>query len=117
MTDDIRNVFISHIHEDDEGIDKIKGLAEKHGMTVRNGSVTSGQTQFSNQRGLHQVPDSGAAHQMVERARRVHFARHQTQLVGGLGNRIRPQPGQEGRGCVGMGSEGVRGAGSAHAPW
>ncbi len=41
MTDDIRNVFISHIHEDDEGIAKIKGLAEKHGMTVRNGSVTS----------------------------------------------------------------------------
>ena len=26
MTDDIRNVFISHIHEDDEGIDKIKGV-------------------------------------------------------------------------------------------
>ena len=41
MADDMRNVFISHIHEDDEGIDKIKGLAEKHGMTVRNGSVTS----------------------------------------------------------------------------
>ena len=41
MANDIRNVFISHIHEDDEGIDKIRGLAEKHGLTVRNGSVTS----------------------------------------------------------------------------
>ena len=41
MAEDIRNVFISHIHEDDDGIDKIKRIAENHGMTVRNGSVTS----------------------------------------------------------------------------
>ena len=41
MTDDIRNVFISHIHEDDEGVAKIKGIAEKQGITVRNGSVTA----------------------------------------------------------------------------
>ena len=41
MSDDIRNVFISHIHEDDESIAKIKGIAEKQGITVRNGSVTS----------------------------------------------------------------------------
>ena len=41
MPEQIKNVFISHIHEDDEGIDQIKNLASKHGMTVRNGSVTS----------------------------------------------------------------------------
>ena len=41
MSSDARNLFISHIHEDDEGIGKIKELAERHGMTVRNGSVTS----------------------------------------------------------------------------
>lgn len=41
MTSDTRNLFISHIHEDDEGIEKVKELAERHGMTVRNGSVTS----------------------------------------------------------------------------
>ena len=29
MSDDIRNVFISHIHEDDEGIAKIKGNGRK----------------------------------------------------------------------------------------
>ena len=41
MTNDTRNLFISHIHEDDEGIGKVKEIAERHGMTVRNGSVTS----------------------------------------------------------------------------
>ena len=41
MPEQIKNVFISHIHEDDEGIDKIKSLLGQHGMTVRNGSVTS----------------------------------------------------------------------------
>lgn len=41
MPGDIRNVFVSHIHEDDEGIVKIKDIAKKQGMTVRNGSVTS----------------------------------------------------------------------------
>ena len=41
MREQIRNVFISHIHEDDEGINRIKDLAGEHGMTVRNGSVTS----------------------------------------------------------------------------
>ena len=38
--EDIRNLFISHIHEDDEGVVRIKGVAEKQGMTVRNGSIT-----------------------------------------------------------------------------
>ena len=41
MPEQIKNVFISHIHEDDEGIDHIKSLTDKHGMIVRNGSVTS----------------------------------------------------------------------------
>ena len=48
MSDDIRNVFISHIHEDDEGVAKIKGIAEKQGITVRNGSVTADRPKFSN---------------------------------------------------------------------
>lgn len=38
--EDSRNLFISHIHEDDEGVPRIKGIAETHGMTVRNGSIT-----------------------------------------------------------------------------
>ena len=41
MPEQIRNVFISHIHEDDEGIDQIKNLADQYGMTVRNSAVTS----------------------------------------------------------------------------
>lgn len=41
MSDKLRNVFISHIHEDDEGINRIKSLVRAHGLTVRNGSITS----------------------------------------------------------------------------
>ncbi len=41
MPEQIRNVFISHIHEDDAGINRIKSLAGEHGMAVRNDSVTS----------------------------------------------------------------------------
>ena len=41
MSKDIRNVFISHIHEDDEGLRRIKDLAQRHGLTVRDSSITS----------------------------------------------------------------------------
>ena len=39
--EDIRNVFISHIHEDDEGLKKLKDLVSKHGMTWRDASITA----------------------------------------------------------------------------
>ena len=38
--DDIRNIFISHIHENDEEVAKTKDLLERHGMICRNGSIT-----------------------------------------------------------------------------
>ena len=41
MPDDTRNVFISHIHEDDEGLTRIKNLTQKHGMTLRDSSITA----------------------------------------------------------------------------
>lgn len=40
MSDD-RNVFISHIHEDDAGLAKMKALLARHGMTIRDSSITS----------------------------------------------------------------------------
>ena len=40
MYGDIRNIFISHVHEDDEGVASIKSLLDTHGMTSRNGSIT-----------------------------------------------------------------------------
>ena len=42
MTQDSRNVFISHIHEDDEGLSRLKDLAARHGMNCRDGSITTG---------------------------------------------------------------------------
>jgi len=41
MANDIKNVFISHLHKDDEGLDKLKDLTEKHGLTVRDSSITA----------------------------------------------------------------------------
>ena len=42
MSDDIRNVFISHIHEDDEGLPRLKDLVAQHGMECRDASITAG---------------------------------------------------------------------------
>lgn len=42
MADDIKkNVFISHIHEDDAGLGKLKSLLAKAGMVIRDSSITS----------------------------------------------------------------------------
>jgi hypothetical protein len=38
---EIHNVFISHIHEDDDGLKKLKALLENHGHLIRDGSITS----------------------------------------------------------------------------
>ena len=41
MTDDIKNIFISHIHEDDSKLAKLKDLVKPHGMAVRDYSINS----------------------------------------------------------------------------
>ena len=41
MADEIKNVFISHIHEDDEGLKKLKDLVAKSGLSLRDGSINS----------------------------------------------------------------------------
>ena len=38
----LRNVFISHIQEDDEGLSHLKDLVARHGMNCRDGSITAG---------------------------------------------------------------------------
>ena len=42
MPDEMRNVFISHIHADDEGLPRLKNLVAQQGMTCRDGSITTG---------------------------------------------------------------------------
>ena len=39
MAKDTTNVFISHIHEDDEGLKKLKDLLSENGMAIRDYSV------------------------------------------------------------------------------
>jgi MTH538 TIR-like domain (DUF1863) len=41
MADEIRNVFISHIHEDDEGLAKLKELLAKSDFYIRDASISS----------------------------------------------------------------------------
>ena len=41
MPDQTKNVFISHIHKDDEGLDDLKNLVARHGMVAKDYSITS----------------------------------------------------------------------------
>jgi hypothetical protein len=41
MAEKIKNIFISHIHEDDSKLTGLKDLASRGGNTVRDGSITS----------------------------------------------------------------------------
>jgi hypothetical protein len=41
MPEIIKNVFISHIHEDDSKLSNLKKLLSSNGMTVRDGSINS----------------------------------------------------------------------------
>lgn len=41
MADEIKNVFISHVHEDDAGLAALKDLIGKGGLTVRDSSINS----------------------------------------------------------------------------
>ena len=41
MAEPLRNVFISHKHEDDDGLQELKCLVREHGMTWRDYSITA----------------------------------------------------------------------------
>ena len=38
---DQTNVFISHVHEDDAGLGKVKALLAQHGINIRDSSINS----------------------------------------------------------------------------
>jgi hypothetical protein len=41
MTQIVKNIFISHIHEDDSKLSNLKSLLLKNGMAIRDGSINS----------------------------------------------------------------------------
>ena len=41
MADETKNVFISHIHEDDEGLAKLKELLKNNGLTIKDYSINA----------------------------------------------------------------------------
>ena len=44
MVDETKNVFISHIHEDDPGLDKLKSLLKDNRIKIRDYSISSDNT-------------------------------------------------------------------------
>ncbi len=42
MAGDTKNVFISHVHEDDDGLGELKDLLASKGMSIRDASIHSG---------------------------------------------------------------------------
>ena len=40
MSIKLKNIFVSHIHEDDKGVDKLITLLKNNGLDVRNASIT-----------------------------------------------------------------------------
>lgn len=41
MADKAKNIFISHVHEDDDGLKKLKAIAKDNGLDVRDYSINS----------------------------------------------------------------------------
>ena len=41
MPEEVRNVFMSHIHEDDGTLSQLKGLVSRSGLVVRDGSINA----------------------------------------------------------------------------
>src|SRR5260370_30613979 len=41
MPEELRNVFISHVHEDDEGLGNLKSLLTRRGFGIRDSSINS----------------------------------------------------------------------------
>ena len=41
MPDEVRNVFMSHIHEDDGTLPQLRNLVSKSGLVVRDGSINA----------------------------------------------------------------------------
>src|SRR5262245_41051793 len=48
MPEDTKNVFISHVHEDDDGLTKLKDLLSTKGMTIRDASIHKGKENDAN---------------------------------------------------------------------
>ncbi|MDE0152478.1 MAG: TIR domain-containing protein [Gammaproteobacteria bacterium] len=41
MANNLKNIFISHVHEDDDGLRELKKLLDANGMTIRDYSVSA----------------------------------------------------------------------------
>ena len=56
MPNKIINAFISHIHEEEGDIPRLKDMMERHGVTARNYSITS--DKFNNAKSEHYIKNA-----------------------------------------------------------
>ena len=93
MAEDTKNVFVSHIEEDDAGLVKLKDLLEDNGMTIRDYSISSDKSQQCPFRRLYQVANTCPSNTAMLDCCRICFSRDQRQRLCKLGNRIRAKGG------------------------
>ena len=77
MAEETKNVFISHIHEDDAGLGKLKGLLRDNGMAVRDYSITADNPNNCTFRRLHQIRDSRFSYSTIEHVACLYLSRNQ----------------------------------------
>lgn len=97
MTGFIKNVFISHIHEDDHGLAKLKKILSDHNLDVRDSSINSSNP--NNATSPEYIKSSILAPQVPvgQHVDCLCHGRHSPQRMGELGNRIRSETGQADR--------------------
>jgi hypothetical protein len=94
MPDEIKNVFISHLHEDDAGLADLKKLIEKGGLTVRDASINSSNP--NNAKDPDYIKSQILAPQIQWASTLVVYITPQTKdRVGQLGNRVCGKNGKE----------------------
>jgi len=98
---DKRNVFISHVHKDDHGLQKLKDLLAPKGLEVRDSSIHTGK--FNNATDEHYIKTQILAPAINWAGVFICYVSPQTknQRLGELGNRICSQTGQAHCWCLG----------------
>lgn len=110
MPNQTKNVFISHIHKDDEGLTDLKNLLKSKGMDVRDSSITNDKPNNANSPEYIKSAILGPRIDWAGCMIVYIFARNQEQRMGELGNRKGAQAGQDHRRSVGARCQRLRGS-------
>ena len=79
MSDTTRNVFISHIHEDDKDVTALKELLAKNGYEIRDSSIDSSKPNEAEDKDYIKSQILAPCIQWVRRRHRIDFTRYERQ--------------------------------------